>query len=625
MEILSGSVFIVSILGTIHYLSLKLGWHRFLSGNDCILYSIVIFFCLFFLPFSVLGLSELVSTSSLFKITINRLCLFSVIFNGILVFVLFRYKNQSSMPVYRICFVSLNIFEKTVIYFTLSVFVFLGVLLLLGFPRGFEVWAYHLPIAINFFQKGSFQVWDTTFMHAYPANMSVWIGFWLRVVPERIVSVFNLPFLAACSFVLYLLSRQCGGDRSSSILIACGISCIPLFSFSALELGADIAGVTFMISAVYFFLKRPAALPGWAVMCGLSAGLAYGFKSLHLVPVVLIFIAIVVGKYKNKYREAGVFLISFLTMSGIWFFRNYLEFNNPVYPVHLGKMFDLLGFKAAPDFVLSERDVNQFEWVRSSWEWLIYPWVEWHQFSQNFKHSSGLGAFFAGTIPMAWIGYGIYLGAGGWRSEIADKSRFFVYFLGTALFIVWWFLGDRQPRYVMGGIALLLPLAAFFMTTANKRIRKVYENTLVLCLFVMLLVPLFRVGVSQAGLVTTTGLASRTKALEYPEIIDKLSVGTTILDLADRPSHYPLFGSHFSNQVVSYSEATRLFRSNDGWKLDVGLIRQLGVTHVYAYGDPKFSLNCLSLEVEGRLDRNPFNGKEYKDHRVLYRVLDNCL
>lgn len=77
-------------------------------------------------------------------------------------------------------------------------FLLLAGLLVIGFPRGYEANAYHLPNAVNFFRDGSLRIWDTAPMHTYPADASLWNGFWLRLLPERVVSVVNLPFLGLC-------------------------------------------------------------------------------------------------------------------------------------------------------------------------------------------------------------------------------------------------------------------------------------------------------------------------------------------------------------------------------------------------------------------------------------------
>ena len=167
-------------------------------------------------------------------------------------------------------------------------FLLLAGLLVIGFPRGYEANAYHLPNAVNFFRHGSLQIWDATFLHTYPADASLWNGFWLRLLPERVVSVVNLPFLGLCVLLLYRLCRYSGADRSAAALISCGITTVPLFGFCSTELGADVAGVAFSLAALWLALSRPQLFPSWPVLAGAASGLAYGYKPLHLVGAVLV-------------------------------------------------------------------------------------------------------------------------------------------------------------------------------------------------------------------------------------------------------------------------------------------------------------------------------------------------
>lgn len=633
MDVILGFLYIVLVIASTLLLSAKFNWSKALSMGDFFVYLFVLVFSIFFFIFYFLGLINIITNQ--LKISITNALLLAIITTIPLAFIRTKPGDKNN------CFHS-SIFKKQqplslqikfVKYFTFCSYIILTGLLLLDFPRGFEVRAYHLPLAINIFQNGSLQVWDHAYMHTFPANMSIWDGFWLQVFPERLVSIVNLPYLALCVFFLYQLCRLTGADRSASWLVSCGLTSIPLFSFSALELGADIAGVAFIIASTYLVLTKPNTKPDWSFMSGLSAGLAYGFKSSHLIPVALLAIFILISKntsstsnFLDKSKQISKFSIGFLLIAGVWLFRNYFELKNPTYPIHFGPLWNALGFKAAPDFIIGDRANTQFEWVHASWEWLVYPWVEWHYIGQNYKHSSGLGAFFAATVPASWLGFTILLLTSQWRTkkEQLGKVAVSLYLLGTLLVTIWWFLGDRQPRYVMTGITLLLPIAALLITGANKKLRKLYEFILIIGICFMLIVPIVRLGITQAGSLTSEGLASRSMTMEYPQLIDKLEPGSTILNFDDRHSHYALYGEKLSNHVVSKPEAERLFRQNNSWNLNISLIRQLGITHIYSQGEPSLTANCVKIEAIDRLDHNPFNGLKLDLARILYRIIDNC-
>ena len=515
-------------------------------------------------------------------------------------------------------------------------FVVVAALLVIGFPRGYEANAYHLPSAVNFFRDGSLRIWDRWYAHTFPANASLWDGFWLRLLPERLVSVVNLPFLGLCVLLLHRLCRYSGADRSAAGLISCGITTIPLFGFCSTELSADVAGVAFVLAAFWLALSQPPSFPSWSVLAGAASGLAYGYKPLHLVTAALVGLLILCGRGPSTRPRLGPrarllhtasFAAAFFALAGIWLLRNEVELGNPFYPIPLGGLPELLGFIPVPDWPYDEFKYAELEWVHAPWQWLIYPWVEGHRLHQNFKFSSGLGPFFAATIPVTWIAWSAMLVSEPWRYRErghGDRAARVLYICGTVIFLAWWVSGAREPRYAMAGIAVLLPLAAVLLTSSSGWLRRAYETTLGLGILLMLAVLVSYVGVDEGSLLALGRLPTRAEVLEYPPRIDDLPAGSVILDLVDRPTHYQLYGANLTNRVISYPLATALFREGDQWNLRAADIRRLGVTYAYAHGHPGLVSGCVNLEQEARLDANPFNSIPFDQPRILYRVIDGC-
>ena len=87
---------------------------------------------------------------------------------------------------------------------------FLGCVRITGYPIRVEGLAYHLPIGVHIFQSGSLGIWDPAFMHTYPANQSVYLGFMLGFLPERLVSAANFPFLICLTLALFGLTVNPG-------------------------------------------------------------------------------------------------------------------------------------------------------------------------------------------------------------------------------------------------------------------------------------------------------------------------------------------------------------------------------------------------------------------------------
>lgn len=606
-----------------------------LSSPDLLACRLLTGFALFFIGFHVPGVLGLFIPGHWVNFSDASLVALAVASMGC---VWVRWRSPRSVDVAPATRLSLPWFNGTTRFVAMVVgsgFVLVAGLLVIGFPRGFEANAYHLPSAVNFFRDGSLQIWDTGYLHTLPANASLWDGFWLRLLPERVVSLANLPFLALCVFILYRLCRYSGADQSAAGLVSCGVTTIPLFSFCATELGADVAGVAFALLAFWLVLSRPPVIPGWSVLAGAASGIAYGFKPLHLVTAMLVGFLILVGRAPAGTRPAprarvaqlSSFVAGLTALAGVWLLRNQVELGNPFYPIPLGGLPALVGFTPAPDWPFDEFKHAEFEWVPATWQWLIYPWVEGHKLHQNFKFSSGLGPFFAAAVPVAWITWGIMLLLDQRRRRErgdGDRSTRVLYVCGSLIFLAWWVSGSRQPRYAMVGIAVLLPLSAVLIASSSGWLRRAYELTLGIGILFMLAVILAYVGVDESSLLTFGRLPTRAEVFEYPSRIDNLPSGSVILDLQGRPLHYELYGARLTNRVVSFPEAERLFREGDEWNLRPAEIRRLGISYAYVAGTPKLAPGCVHLEPEAQLDRNPFNLVPFDQPRILYRVSDDC-
>ena len=522
-------------------------------------------------------------------------------------------------------------------------FVSLAVLLLLGPPRGFEVRAYHLPIALEIFHQGSLRILDSAYMFSLPANMSIWTGFFLQVLPEHVASVLNLPFLALAAAMVFLLARLTGADADASLLVAAGLTTIPLFGFSVLELGADVAGCAFIAVAAYFALARPTLRPSWPLLSGLAAGLAFGFKSLQLIPMAAIGLLILLGSLwpsartpegsRRTFAPPLLYGLGAGVMAGFWLLRNAVDTGNPLYPVHLAPWFDWLAWPAPPDVDPTLRAQTQLEWVDSSWQWLIYPWVEGHFVDQNFKHSSGLGAFFAATAPIAGVFATVSLlfrPVTGIASDDRMAALAKLLGLGGVIFALWWVLGDRQPRYVMPGIVFLMPVAAWMICKVRRPLRRPYEALLAFCVMAMGFVVFAKLAVEVGGTALGGLDPPRHMRLEYPAAIDSLPKGAVLLNGTDRSRNFALYGAGLDNRVVGASKTRRLLTDqaadqvadvSAAWRFDAGTLRDLGATHIYTHGVlDSTSFECITLIEIDRLTSNPFNGVDFREPRLLYQI-----
>jgi hypothetical protein len=587
---------------------------RFVAGRDLVM--VTVFFAAFILPFHVLGAVELM-TGIAGATTANAA--------WILLGVASALRLARAAPV---TFTRPRGDRGPLALLVLGVFLVAGSMLVFGRPQGYEVTAYHLPLSVHLLQTHSMMAWDGNFPHTFPANASVLWAVLLGALPERMVSAANLALLVPLVLAVYRLCRLADADRKASLAACCGLLGVPMIAFSSVELGADIGGIAFAALAMCFVLSplRPAAA---MALAGLCAGMAFGFKSLHLLSAVAIGCVACVraSDARGVFRNAAVFGGVALLSGGFWMLRNAVMSGNPLHPVGVPLVGAWLGWLPAADFDASLRAATEREWVDSAWQWLVYPWTEPQRHGQNFKHSSGLGAFVAAAIPGTAVALGSAMARDGWRVHFVRAAL-----LGAVLFIVgaWWLLGDRQPRYVLAALPLALPLLAWAVTQAAGPWRRVFDTGLAVCIVAMLGVFLSRQALQFGDRIVLSKQTARASFYEYPPRIDALPAGATILNTADRSWHYPLSGAGLSNRVVSMPEARRMLGLAPSLtaprevRLSAAPLRAAGVTHVFVAGARVTQDACLRLNEAARLDRNPVNGMPLGAPRILYAVRYLC-
>jgi len=173
-------------------------------------------------------------------------------------------------------------------------------------------------------------------------------------------------------------------------------------------------------------------------------------------------------------------------MTSFWLARNNLQLGNPLYPVYMS-VFKIFGWHEPPDVDLLTSGFSQIEWVRSSTDWIFYPWREWDYQGPNFSASSGLGPFFAATIPAACAFTAIRLFK---TRERKSVNAAFLLAGGLFVMVMWAAMHNHQPRYALGAFIFLVPLVASMITCATGRSRGVLEGITVGCIMTMMFVML---------------------------------------------------------------------------------------------------------------------------------------
>ena len=449
---------------------------------------------------------------------------------------------------------------------------------LIGFPRGTEALSYHLPNGLIALQTQSLAFADNTFMSAPHFNDGLWYAFLLSSFPDWIAALGQLPVLPVFMLAIYGISRRAGADNRASAIVAAGAISIPMIALQAVKAESDVYGLAFVASSVYFLLD-PNRRPSRMVLCGLSIALAFGFKNLYMMSVMVLGTAVVTEPWwRDGYRgQSGwtgqwcrnltIFALAAILVGGYWPLRNFAETGNPWYPLYIPPIFDIFGWPPASDLDYTAAKARyQFFWVRSIWEWPLYPWIEWHHAAAgtHYKSNAGLGAFFAAAVPVACVLGAFESISRLRRNEWTPEARIRLVLLlgGVAIVGLWFLSGQRQPRYVSAAWCFVIPLAAHMLSTLTERSCRFLEGTFAFCILWMYAAMLAAEVVNFGDKVIYSGLDERHEFYEYPAELDRLAEGAVVVNLASRPSNYTIAGANHTNRVITFVSAVRTFGVN---------------------------------------------------------------
>src|SRR5207342_1313765 len=123
--------------------------------------------------------------------------------------------------------------------------------------------------------------------HTFPLNASIFYAVLLQLLPERLVAASDLVFLGVLVLATYGIGRILA-DHRSALLAASGLAVIPLVAYSSFGPGSDIGGLAFLALATYVVCRDDLPVSRRAALAGMACGLAYGFKSLHLISTAVL-------------------------------------------------------------------------------------------------------------------------------------------------------------------------------------------------------------------------------------------------------------------------------------------------------------------------------------------------
>lgn len=194
---------------------------------------------------------------------------------------------------------------------------------------------YHLPFATRFVQTGSItdvpHIGPDAWVAFYPANMELLQA--TIMLPLHHLAV--VPLLNLGWVVLAMLAAWCLGQRagrgSLGLVLAAPVLTLPVLVATNAGTGrVDIAASALLLAAIALILHEPRTIAS-SLISGLALGIALGTKFSLVPPVALLLIGVVaVLIWRRAPWQAAAFSGGVISLSAIWFIRNWATAGSPV-------------------------------------------------------------------------------------------------------------------------------------------------------------------------------------------------------------------------------------------------------------------------------------------------------
>jgi hypothetical protein len=446
-----------------------------------------------------------------------------------------------------------------ILFFTMGIF---ALNLLTGYPRGYDALTYHYLIATRWFQEKSLRLPPNLgWQYCLPGNAHIGMMIMMHTGFQSLILVMNI--LASCisGFATYAIAFKLSRHRSASLLSTIVFLSIPIVQFQTFTGYVDLYGAAFILAGLSIFLYRleppkSIAKARWyaisVLLSGCAWGIAVGTKQTYYVYAFVFFTgAIVTIFFEHKKRYHTALLLSLLMATGVfmpcyyWFLRSFEATGNLFYPLSIKLSLWMDPSASRPERMMPEGYADS-KYVRSMLEWFVYPWVEYKRGGSSYSPGSGFGAAFATTITV-----GVMVSALSTIKNWYKKKNRLQLALLFALFLMallWWFVLDRVPRFVIPALALACGLTApVFARLINAKIFKalILSSVSVTC---VLLLPL---PAYQLYSRIQSGVWQRSSEYHYPSLIDQLPNGSVIWNRGHELSNFPLAGRYLSNKVIT--------------------------------------------------------------------------
>lgn len=431
-------------------------------------------------------------------------------------------------------------------------------------PRGYDGLFYHLPLIVRWMRQGRlFQFFHEVPEYCHPSNCELWQWLPASTGRENLIEAAMLPLGLLLGLTAFVLAREFGARRLGAWAVALLVLSCPMIAMQTYSSYVDVFGAAFTFGCFLWTLRcfragtrREEAV--YAVLAGLSGGIALGTKLTNLVwiaGIVVLFVGLRAWRGWRGPRPAhagvGVVAMGLLFTTGAmvcsvaWYMRNTAHTGWPLYPLQV----PMGGVSTGGGFGWQDvqDSIGKQNREHVDWRMFAYPWFEWKRRGSVYSDGNGLGPGFA---ALAVLGV-VYFMLAAARRKQPDLRRAAV---GAVVLIgmgaaLWAFLFQYNVRYVIPVWCLCFVVSGGLVDLFLRTHR--YLGTALVGGVIALAGAM--VGAYPAQAMErhfTGGDRSRTRYYGLIPELAALPPGTVILNLASEKDNYPLLGDGLKYEVI---------------------------------------------------------------------------
>ncbi len=453
-----------------------------------------------------------------------------------------------------------------------------------SYPAGWDTLSYHLPVAVRWLQEQTLQMpGSRAWEYSLPENAEISMMIFLSSGIQSLATLCNWGVFLIAACAIYVIAFRMIRKILPALVTVLLFATLPLVQFQVFTGYVDLYGSSFILAGLAIFLSRlepPPHIPshnwyGFVIgVTGCAWGIALGTKPIFYVYAFIGALCVVPiiwaeQRHRRKFALMLVMLlfVSILLPSFFWFFRAAKTTGNPVYPLKV----EMFGKTLLDGFRPEEITPLGFDlhYVRSTWEWCIYPWIEYKSRDRSYRSGVWVGAFWTALVPPGCL-YGLYLLAVRKRKDYRLYGIFLLLLL--CMYPLWWCVFRRMIRFGIPLFGLSCLLTTPLIDLLIRKQAKIFWSLVFCSVAITSLIHAFDPAHHLLGRIRT-GVWERAGIYAYPPLIDQLPEGSVIWNVSTRPyQNFPLSGKYLRSKVIPMNWAgTQSFEE---------FIRQEGINYI---------------------------------------------